>query len=225
MASFIRPEDADQQPLVIRRNVFGATSISIMRRAHDARFATRYFCGDGIDVGGGVDSLGLFREFFPLMRRLFTYEKEHGDAQLLTNVNDDTFDFLYSSHCLEHLRDPVEALRNWIRVVKPGGHLVVDVPEEDLYEQGTWPSNFNSDHKLSFTLSKRQSWSPVSVNVLELVGKLNDQATPLSIAVMDHCYRRQLHGRGFDQTRTPMAESAIEIILLKLPPKTPSASD
>jgi len=225
MASFIRPEDADQQPLVIRPNVFGATSISIMRRAHDARFATRYFRGNGIDVGGGVDSLGLFREFFPLMRRLFTYEKEHGDAQLLANVEDDTFDFLYSSHCLEHLRDPVEALQNWIRVVKPSGHLVIDVPEEDLYEQGNWPSKFNGDHKLSFTLSKRQSWSPVSVNVLDLVGQVNDQATPLSIAVMDHCYRHQMHGKGFDQTRTPMAESAIEIVLRRLPAQATPASD
>jgi SAM-dependent methyltransferase len=217
MEPYIRPEDAGAQQLVVRPNVFGATSISMMRRAHDARFATRYFRGDGIDIGGGIDPLDLGREFFPLIRHLFNYDQEHGDAQLLANVADDTFDFLYSSHCLEHLRDPVEALRNWLRVVKPGGHLVIDVPEEDLYEQGNWPSRFNGDHKLTFTLSKRNSWSPVSVNVLELVSAVNDQAAPLSVAVMDHCYRYQLHGRGFDQTRTPMAESAIEIVLRKRP--------
>jgi SAM-dependent methyltransferase len=215
MEPFIRPQDADQQQLVLRGNVFGVTSISMSRRAHDARFATRYFRGDGIDVGGGIDSLALCRELFPLIRHMFTYEQEHGDAQLLANVADGSFDFLYSSHCLEHLRDPVEALRNWLRAVKPGGHLVVDVPDEDLYEQGNWPSKFNSDHKMTFTLSKRTSWSPVSVNVLDLVREVSDQAAPLSIAVMDHCYRYQLHGRGFDQTRTPMAESAIEIVLRK----------
>jgi hypothetical protein len=30
---------------------------------------------------------------------------------------------------------------------------------------------------------------------------------------MDHCYRYEMLGRRFDQTRTPMAEAAIEIVL------------
>lgn len=215
MATFIRPEDAAAQARVVRANHFGVTSISMLRRAHDARFATRYFRGDGIDVGGGLDSLTLCQEFFPLIRRLFVYDVEQGDAQALSNVAEGTFDFLYSSHCLEHLRDPLEALGNWIRVVKPGGHLVIAVPDEDLYEQGSWPSAFNPDHKLTFTLGKPCSWSPVSVDVLRLVQSVVDRAAPLSIGLMDHCYRYAIQGRGFDQTRTPMAEAAIEIVLRK----------
>lgn len=215
MTSFIRPEDAATQARVVRANYFGVNSISMLRRAHDARFAVRYFRGDGIDVGGGLDALVLCKEFFPQIGHLFVYEHEHGDAQTLANVADGTFDFLYSSHCLEHLRDPEEALRNWIRVVKPGGHLVVAVPDEDLYEQGRWPSAFNPDHKLTFTLGKAASWSPVSVNVLGLVQAVAALAAPLSIGLMDHCYRYEIQGRGFDQTRTPMAEAAIEFVLRK----------
>jgi SAM-dependent methyltransferase len=186
------------------------------RRVRDARFATRYFRGNGIDVGGGIDSLALYLEFFPLVHRLAVYDQAQGDAQLLDNVADASFDFLYSSHCLEHLRDPAEALNNWLRVVKPGGHLVVQVPDEDLYEQGVWPSRFNGDHKLTFTLMKRQSWSPVSVNVLDLLRDLSDRALPLSVELLDQGYRYQFQGQPFDQTQTPLSESGIEFVLRRV---------
>jgi tetratricopeptide (TPR) repeat protein/SAM-dependent methyltransferase len=213
----IRPEDAALQQHFLQQNVPGVTSISMQRRVHDARFATRYFCGDGIDVGGGNDSLALFKEFFPLVRNLFVYDQAHGDGQVLANVADASFDFLYSSHCLEHLRDPYEALRNWLRVIKPGGHLVIQVPDEDLYEQGVWPSRFNSDHKLSFTICKNRSWSPVSINVLDLLHSVCGTAAPLSIELIDRGYRYGLKNNEFDQTRTPLAEAGIEFVLRKWP--------
>lgn len=198
-----------------RPNVPGVTGISIQRRLADSRFATRYFRGCGIDIGGSPDSLAAYKELFPLIQNVFVYDQPYGDGQVLDNVPDATFDFLYSSHCLEHLRDPREALTNWIRVVKPGGHLVVGVPDEDLYEQGVWPSRFNSDHKISFTIAKPQSWSPVSVNVLDLVGGLRDSVDILSLARIDHGYREASLPRTIDQTRTPLAECAIEFVLKK----------
>lgn len=197
-------------------NVPGATSISIQRRIADHRFATRYFVGNGLDVGGGIDSLALFKEFFPLTKTISRYDMENGDAQFLRNVDDQAFDFLYSSHCLEHLRDAQQALTNWLRIVKTGGHLVVQVPDEDLYEQGTWPSRFNSDHKLSFTISKSKSWSPVSINVLDLLAGFTAHAQIISIALIDHGYRYNLQALGVDQTRTPLAECGIEFVLKKL---------
>jgi SAM-dependent methyltransferase len=208
---------AARQERIVRAGIPGATSISILRRVHDARFATRYFRGDGIDVGGGIDSIALYQELFPNISTCFVYDQQHGDAQFLANVRDASFDFLYSSHCLEHLRDPVVALGNWLRVVKPGGHLVVQVPDEDLYEQGHWPSRFNGDHKLSFTMAKTRSWSPVSVNVLDLLRGFAGQAQVLSVQLLDQGYRHGLAGRDFDQTRTPMAECGIEFVLRALP--------
>ena len=153
-------------------------------------------------------------ELFPLIKRVVVYDAPQGDAQKLANVDDATFDFLFSSHCLEHVRDAAEALANWIRVVRRGGHLVISVPDEDLYEQGVWPSTFNDDHKMTFTICKKSSWSPVSVNVLDLVAKFSDQVKPLSIATIDHAYRYQLP--RFDQTGTLLSECAIEFILKKL---------
>ncbi len=197
--------------------VAGVTAISMRRRLADSRFATRYFKGQALDVGGGRDSLAVYREFFPLLSNVLVYDMPQGDAQLLDNLPDASFDCVYSSHCLEHLRDPGEALRHWLRVLKPGGHLVVNVPDEDLYEQGRWPSRFNSDHKLTFTICKASSWSPVSVNLLDLVRDLAGQAECLSLARIDDGYRYQLAGQGLDQTRTPLAEAAIELVMRKSP--------
>jgi SAM-dependent methyltransferase len=200
--------------LTVRPGIGGGTSLSMLRRVHDNRFSTRYFVGYGLDVGGGQDSLALFVELFPLIRNVVIYDVKEGDAQTLANVDDGSFDFLFSSHCLEHTRNPEEALANWIRVVRPGGHLIISVPDEDLYEQGTWPSTFNTDHKITFTICKKKSWSPVSVNVFDLVSKFCDRVKPVSVATIDNAYRYRLP--RFDQTSTPLSECAIEFILKKL---------
>ena len=82
------------------------------------------------------------------------------------------------------MRDPVEALRHWFRVLKPGGHLVCVVPDEDLYEQGVFPSTFNSDHKWTFSLWKAASWSAKSVNVVDLIKALGEQAQPVRLELL-----------------------------------------
>jgi SAM-dependent methyltransferase len=219
----IRPQDSSGE-LRHQPGVPGVTAISIQRRLQDSRFATRYFRGNGLDVGGGIDSIAVYREFFPLMKNVFVYDRPHGDAQLLANVVDESFDFLYSSHCLEHLRDPAEALENWLRVMRPGGHLIINVPDEDLYEQGQWPSRFNSDHKLTFTIAKPASWSPVSINLLDLLGPLRGKVEIVSLQLLDQGYRYASMPRGVDQTRAPMAECSIEFILRKRPQAAATAS-
>lgn len=188
-------------------------SKSIPRRLRDARYANRYFVGAGIDIGGKPDPLSLYREFFPAIASVKTWDLEDGDAELLAGVRDGAFDFVFSSHCLEHMRDPAQALRNWFRVLRPGGHLVLTFPDEDLYEQGVWPSTHNRDHKKSFTISKARSWSPVSVNVLELITVLGAAADVRKLEVIDETYRYDLP--RFDQTITPIAECAIELIVRK----------
>ena len=69
-----------------------------------------------------------------------------------------------------------KAILEWWQLVKPGGHLILLVPDEDLYEQDIFPSRFNGDHKFTFTLSKAQSWSPVSIHVLDLVQALPENS-------------------------------------------------
>jgi SAM-dependent methyltransferase len=190
-------------------------SKSIPRRIREPDFARCYFVGDGVDIGGKPDPLSLYYEFFPLMRSVRIWDLEDGDAQMMATVADDAFDFVHSSHCLEHLHDPREGLANWLRVVKPGGHVIVTVPDEDLYEQGVFPSTFNRDHKSTFTLFKSKSWCSKSINVLEMVSALGPAAQPVKLELLTATYRYDLP--RFDQTSTPVGECAIEIIIRKRP--------
>ena len=188
-------------------------SKSISRRLADANFINRYFVGNGLDIGGKPDPLGLYRELFCQMRSVKTWDWEDGDAQFLTGVKDGEFDFVHSSHCLEHLVDPREGIRNWLRVVRPGGYLVVTVPDEDLYEQGIFPSTFNRDHKWTFTIYKTRSWSGRSVNVIDLVRELGEGAELVRMEQLSSTYRFDLP--RYDQTLTPVGECGIEFVIRK----------
>jgi SAM-dependent methyltransferase len=51
------------------------------------------------------------------------------DARALP-ITDGTLDYLCSSHVLEHLPDPIAALHEWHRVLRPGGLLYLVVPDK-----------------------------------------------------------------------------------------------
>jgi SAM-dependent methyltransferase len=169
--------------------------------------------GEGIDIGGMPDPLSLYSELFPLIHKVRIWDLNDGDALKMDSLGDSTFDFVHSSHCLEHLTDPFEGLKNWFRILKPGGHMIVTVPEEDLYEQGIFPSTFNLDHKWTFTINKFKSWSEKSINIIELLSSLGEAAEIKSINVQDATYRYKLP--RYDQTSTPISESSIELIVRK----------
>jgi SAM-dependent methyltransferase len=44
---------------------------------------------------------------------------------------DGTLDYVLSSHVMEHFFDPVKALREWYRVIKPGGYIYIIAPHKD----------------------------------------------------------------------------------------------
>ena len=61
---------------------------------------------------------------------------------------DDSQDAVFSSHCLEHISDYVNAIQEWHRVIKIGGHVITAVPSAALYERKSRPpSRWNNDHK------------------------------------------------------------------------------
>ncbi len=157
-------------------------TLKLLSKAELARLS-----GKGIDIGCGP---------WPVRPDVQPFDQAHGDANHITrHVQRASYDYVYSSHCLEHMRDPDHALREWWQLVKPGGSMLVVVPDEDLYEQGYWPSLFNKDHKFSFTLSKQRSWSPVSRNLLDMARGLPD-AEIVSLRVQDAGYDRRFLAEG-----------------------------
>ena len=139
-----------------------------------------------LDIGAGTD---------PVVPHAVIFDQAQGDANYISRYFDTNFDCVFSSHCLEHMISPESALKEWWQLVKPNGHLFFIVPDKELYEKGLITSRFNGDHKHTFTIAKKKSWSEVSVNVLDLVKTLND-AEVVSVKLNDiGCDRRYIkHG-------------------------------
>ncbi len=188
-------------------------SKSIPRRLANSNFINYYFVGEGLDIGGKPDPLCLYSSLFCQMESVRTWDWEDGDAQFLASLDNESFDFVHSSHCLEHMVDPFEALTNWFRVLKPSGHLIVTIPDEDMYEQGVFPSTFNLDHKWTYSIYKPSSWSSKSVNVIDLLTSLGEQADIIKIEQLIATYRYDLP--RYDQTVSPVGESGIEFVVRK----------
>lgn len=194
-------------------------SKALKRRLRDPVWATHYMRGDAIDIGAGRDGLSRQREHWPGLTSVREWDVQDGDAMLMAGVPDESYDLVHSSHCLEHMVDPWDALFNWWRLVRPGGHLVVIVPDEEMYEQGVWPSTFNSDHKWSFVMQGAFCQLPKSVSVMEMVTMLNNTVPPARAELLE---LRRLHAT-FDWSRPREdqtlgdAESAIEFVVRKRP--------
>jgi len=148
-------------------------------KVRGADFAAQYLQGKVLDIGCGKDIVCQGAQPF---------DQEHGDAQRISAfLPKESYDTVYSSHCLEHMPDPLGALAQWWTLVKPGGFLVTVVPHEDLYEQGVWPSRFNSDHKATFRLGGQTKFSPVSHDIQAIIAALPG-ANVVSVEVHDQGY-------------------------------------
>ncbi|MCX6151802.1 MAG: class I SAM-dependent methyltransferase [Ignavibacteriales bacterium] len=118
------------------------------------------FCkGKGIDIGYGGD---------PIVQDVDVWDFEHGDAQYLSGVENNKYDFVYSSHTLEHLIDPGIALKNWWRILKRNGFLILYIPHRDLYEKKKkLPSRFNPNHFHFFMIDEEEL--PDTIGLLPLI--------------------------------------------------------
>lgn len=163
-------------------------------------FFERYFAGRGVDVGYGGDLVT------PNCRG---WDVEDGDAHDLAGIGDTTFDFVYSSHILEHLENPARALQNWWRVLKPGGYLILYVPERDLFERKkSLPSDISLDHKHFFLLDRDDP-----PDTIELIPLLKDNLQGIEIVYQRIC------SAGYD-ANLPVsfmsdAEYSIELVAKK----------
>lgn len=124
-------------------------------KCHDTRLRqgdfNKYLFGSILDVGCGEDPLR------PPNGIVTPWDLPNGDATFLTTVEDETFNCVYSSHCLEHLSDPITALKNWVRVTRSPGFLYIVVPDFTLYEKERWPSIQSGEHLFSFSIHKTKA--------------------------------------------------------------------
>lgn len=51
------------------------------------------------------------------------------DGARLGAIADGSVDFVIANHVLEHIEDPIETLEQWLRVIRPGGVLLLTLPD------------------------------------------------------------------------------------------------
>lgn len=164
-------------------------------------FFTSYCRGRGLDIGYGGDLL---------TPTCTGWDIEHGDAQLLAGVPDESYDFVYSSHTLEDMNNQILSLRNWWRVLMPSGYMILYVPHRDLFEKKReLPSRWNINHKCYFLLDRDEA--PDTKSILGLVQK---SLTGYELVYAKECTDGHMIT---DPERHSDGEYSIEVVLKKLP--------
>lgn len=184
-------------------------------RRKDTWLFNKVFAGKGIDIGSGDDPFD--KTDFPNVDTIEFFDLKDGNAQyILQHRSEESYDFVHSSNCLEHMDDAVCALRGWWYLVKLRGYLILTVPDEDLYEQGRFKarSRFNKEHKHSFTIHKKNSWCKWSLNILDMLEMLPD-CQVIKIEQVDTNYDYNIPWGKKDQTMRG-AETFIEVVLKKI---------
>ncbi len=105
----------------------GNTYPDYLRRGNACQFivpvAKKFCVGDGLDVGCGE---------WPLDGAQGIDIKKGDDAMSLPVGQVGGYDFIFSSHCLEHLENPIAALKHWKGRIKAGGVLFLYLPHPDM---------------------------------------------------------------------------------------------
>lgn len=107
----------------------------------------QYLEGNGLDLGAGLHlvrptSLGID---FGANNLNWV-----GNVKKLHWFKDNVLDYVFSSHVLEHVDNDKITLREWIRVLKPRGYLVLYVPDDAYFDNG--PQLKNGEHKRVYTV-------------------------------------------------------------------------
>jgi SAM-dependent methyltransferase len=132
------------------------------------RLAARVIAGAGIEIGAlhnpfpvpegaqvsYVDRLSTaeLREEYPELADLALVKVDVvDDGETLAKFDDSSVDFVIASHFLEHCEDPVGALKAHLRVLRPGGVLLLAVPDRrkgvDRMREPTSLAHVLADHE------------------------------------------------------------------------------
>lgn len=114
-----------------------------LNRGNAAQFivheAHRWCIGKGLDIGAGKWPL----EFTHGKAEPVDFDRQISDAKFLPGVEESSQDFIFSSHCLEHIADWISAIGRWRNVLRPGGVLFLYLPHpqfEPWQPNGAWVS-------------------------------------------------------------------------------------
>jgi adenylyl-sulfate kinase len=132
-------------------------------------FYDKYMTGSGLDIGYS----GYTEGCQPILKNTIGIDLNYPgyDGKQLP-FEDESQDYIFSSHMLEHVKDYTQAIEEWYRVLKYDGYMVITVPHQYAYEKKLeLPSKWNGDHKRFYTCSS-------------LLGEIEDSLTPNSYRII-----------------------------------------
>lgn len=110
--------------------------------------AEKYCLGKGVDVGASN---------WPISGARVIENKKEENAYIIKE-QDNSLDFVFSSHCLEHLDKWQDALKEWYRILNQEGVMVLYLPHPSCE---MWLPEANKYHK----------WSPEPMVIEEFLEK------------------------------------------------------
>jgi len=176
-------------------------------KAHARRLKENWFekyCPEdkcGIDIGCQHDPINqTFRRWDIIFG--------DGDATHMAAVPDNKFWTVHASHVLEHLDDPVLAIRNWYRILRNGGNLIILVPHRDLYEKKLdLPSRWNQHHKTFWLPEKEQA--PHTRSLKHIILEAIPEPNIISFRILDEGFHSE------SDSKHSTGEYSIEAIIQK----------
>lgn len=118
------------------------------------------------------------------------YENKKGkviisDATDISNINDEEYDFAFSCHLLEHIANPLKAIKEWLRVIKKDGFIIIVVPEK----------SWCFDHKRNYS-----TFSILLSQFEKNVGE--DDLTSFDDILLNHDLTKDLPAGTFEEFKT-----------------------
>ncbi len=108
------------------------------------------------DLGFEVSCCDLYPQIF----KLENVENKRGDLDSELPYDDGTFDFVVCVEGLEHIENPANALREFARLIKPNGTLVVSVPNiMNIEERLKWLFSGYTSHFKPLSTAVRENIS------------------------------------------------------------------
>jgi SAM-dependent methyltransferase len=202
---------ARERAVMLRKRVATLTPARLKTRLYrreTVRLAQQYLWGlKGIEIGGAaqndfeVDAINVDRyasldTVYKEAERRAWGRPKHVDIVAPGDdlpFKDDTVDFVLASHVLEHIPDPIRALKEWVRVARRYVFLVV--PHRDRTFDRDRPltplAELVERHRTGFTSDEDRHWT---VWTCESFLELCDH---LGLRVVEHRDPDRREGNGF----------------------------
>ncbi|ACN83052.1 class I SAM-dependent methyltransferase [Brachyspira hyodysenteriae] len=120
-----------------------------IKKTANSEIVNKYLTGlKGIEIGGasyadyGIDAINIDRVNISLDSNNAYYLEQNKHSSFIQDIDiisngddlpfkDNTVDFVFTSHVLEHFFDPIKALKEWYRVTKKDGYIFMIIPHKE----------------------------------------------------------------------------------------------